>query len=91
METSPIGTNRLATVVTARGQHLPAEISLYRFRGAADEWAFTMPLQERAFRPRGPHVSLDLDDLRAFGNQNADLGESPVAVYTNAISVERNA
>jgi hypothetical protein len=40
---------------------------------------------------QGRHVSLDLDDVRAYGHQVADLGESPVVVDTNAISVERNA
>jgi hypothetical protein len=34
---------------------------------------------------------LDLDDLGAVGNQDADLEESPVAVDTNAISVKRKA
>ena len=36
-------------------------------------------------------MTLDLDDLRAVGDQDADLEESRVAVDTNAISVERKA
>ena len=48
-------------------------------------------LRGAQFGPQGRHVALDLDDLRAFGNQDADLEESRVAVDTNAISVERKA
>ena len=36
-------------------------------------------------------LTLDLEDLGALGNQDADLEESRVAVDTNAISVERKA
>src|SRR5438067_3118185 len=43
------------------------------------------------FGPQGRHVPLDLDDLRALGDQDADLEESRVAVDTNAIAVERKA
>src|SRR5208337_790222 len=45
----------------------------------------------RVLGPQGRHLTLDLDELGAVGNQDADLEESRVAVDTNAISVERKA
>ena len=48
-------------------------------------------LRGAQFGPQGRHVALELDDLGAVGDQDADLEESRVAVDTNAISVERKA